>query len=134
MKNKILMMLFMTVLVLGTLTGCNGIKLQDNPATNAPITSNGGLVTQKGDYLYYSNGYVSTDSLENGDNEYNKVNYSAIYRVKTVNSEFEYDVTVDKDENEVKTLKNVELVVPKVVSCENGDFYIFGDYINIFVL
>ncbi|MBQ7308241.1 MAG: DUF5050 domain-containing protein, partial [Clostridia bacterium] len=36
---------------------------------------------------------------------------------------------VDKDENEVKTLKNVELVVPKVVSCENGDFYIFGDYI-----
>ena len=129
MKNKILTMLLACVLVLGTLTGCNSIKLKENPATNAPITSNGGLVTQKGDYLYYSNGYVSTDSLENGDNEYNEVKYSAIYRIKTSNGAFEYDVTVNEDEEEVKTLKNVELLIPKVVSCENGDFFIFGDYI-----
>lgn len=131
MKKKILTMLLMSVLIMASFTfvGCDKIKLKDNPAKNAPVTSNGGLVVQKGDYIYFANGYVSTDSLENGDNKYNKVTYSAIYRAKTQNSALNYDVTTNEDEEEVKTLKDVELLIPKVVSCENGSFFIFDNYI-----
>lgn len=129
MKKRILTILVLCLVTMMSFVGCDKIKLKENPATNAPITSNGGLVTQKGDYLYFTNGYISTSSLSNGDNKYNKVTYAGLYRAKTTNGNLNYDVTTNDKDEEVKTLKDVELVVPKIVSSNNAGFYIFDDYI-----
>ena len=129
MKNKIIALLLMCVLVVATFTGCNNIKLSNNPAKNDLVTSNGGMVVQKGDYIYFTNGYLESSSLSNGDNKYGDVEYTAIYRAKTENGELMYDVTEDEKGNEVKTLKNVDLVVPKVVGADTCQFFIFDDYI-----
>ena len=129
MKNKILTLLIVSILIITSLTGCNNIKLSNNPPTDAPVTSNGGLVVQKGDYLYFANGYVSTESLKNGDNKYGDIKYSAIYRAKTTNSELSYKTVYNDNNEEEKVLTDVELLIPKVVACENGNFFIFDDYI-----
>lgn len=121
MKKKILSLLLIMFLSIGVFAGCNKIKLSGGPQTNDPVTSNGGMVAQKGDYLYFVNGYEKIENLEDGDNDYNKVNHSAIYRAKTNNGILSYD--------EDGKLKDVELLVPKVVGCENGSFFIFGDYL-----
>lgn len=107
------------------LCGCGKSGLKDNPPTDAAVIGNGGYAVQKGDYLYYVNGYLSDyrTSLSNykKDNVFGKVIYGAIYRTKLVNN------NVQKDENGFLT--NTECVVPKVVGFENGGFYIVGDYI-----
>ncbi len=107
-------------------TGCshnNG--LGDNPATNASIVGNGGYAVVKGEYLYYTNGFVedyqSVLNNEKTDNVFGEVTFGAIYRTKLSN------YALSKDSNGF--LKKTERVVPKVVGFENGGFYIIGDYI-----
>jgi hypothetical protein len=133
MKKKILTLFIMCILVMSTMMGCSPIKLKDNPATDAPVTSNGGFVVQKGDYVYFTNGIVDIDTLSNGDNKYNKISYGSICRAKTTNGELNYVTTTKENEDgeseEVKTLTDVEIVVPKIVGCKTCDFYIFDDYI-----
>jgi len=107
------------------LCGCGKQGLKDNPATDAAIVGNGGYAVQKGDYLYYVNGYLSDYKTKLSDyrkhNVFGKVTYGAVYRTKLVNGR------VEKDEKGFLT--TTECVVPKVVGFENGGFYIVGDYI-----
>ncbi len=103
------------------LTGCTETGLDNNPATNARVVSNGGMTVVKGDYLYYVNGYVDETTLIAEDNAYGSVSHGAIYRTKLS------DGTIEKDDDGF--LNNTECVVPKIVGFSNGGFYIIDDYI-----
>ncbi len=120
-KSFVIVLLACTCL----LAGCGKQPLKDNPATDAVVIGNGGYAVQKGDYLYYVNGYLDnySDALKNDPSLNKKENavLGAIYRTKLVNGKVEHD-----DNGFVKT---TERVVPYVVGFENGGFYILGDYI-----
>lgn len=105
-------------------TGCKAKGLSDNPDTNANVYGNGNIAVVKGDYLYYTNGYVDdyTSVYTNKkQNDWGKVSYGALYRTKLVNGE------IDKDSDGFLT--KTEVVVPRLVGFENGKFVIIGDYI-----
>ena len=102
--------------------GCSPKGLTDNPATDATVTSNGGMTVVKGDYLYFINGYTDETVLTKDDNKYGKINHSAIYRTKLVNGE------IVKDEDGFLET-DPEVVVPKVAGFSNGGFYIIDDFI-----
>ena len=58
------------------LAGCaNGIEL---PNTNAGVTGNGGLAVQKGEYLYFVNGYTAVSDMKDGDNKTEDISYWCI--------------------------------------------------------
>lgn len=123
MKTKIFSILAIFVLLIGFLTGCSGFKpLSGGPSLNAIVTSNGGMAVQKGNYLYFVNGYVNSGTLVEGNNKYGKVQNSGIYR-----AQLDEQGQLLKDEE--NNLTNVELLVPKVVGFENGGIYIFDNYI-----
>lgn len=90
--------------------------LTDNPDTNTTVTSNGGSIVKKGDYIYFIRGQRKSGDLTKPktDNVLGKTTIGAVYRAKIVNGEVQTEA---------------EMVVPKVVGFENGGFYIFGDYI-----
>ncbi len=105
-------------------TGCKAKGLKDNPATNATVYGNGNVAVVKGDYLYYTNGYVDDYTsvyTDKKQNDWGKVSYGALYRTKLVNGE------IDKDSDGFLT--KTEVVVPRLVGFENGKFVIVGDYI-----
>ncbi|MBR4745232.1 MAG: hypothetical protein IK070_00795 [Clostridia bacterium] len=106
------------------LSACGKKGLDDNPATNAQVSGNGGFAVVKGDYLYYTNGYdenYTENYTSTSDNKFGSVTFGAIYRTKLSNGEVQY--------NEDGTLKSSQVVVSKLVGYEKGGFYIFGDYI-----
>ena len=125
MKKFIYSLIAILICCTCVLSACGGAKgLPDNPPTNAPISGNGGYAVVKGDYLYYTNGFVEnyTSTYNNThSNDFGNTTFGAIYRTKLVNGEVQY--------NEDGTLVKTELVVPKLVGYEKGGFYIFGDYI-----
>ncbi len=125
MKKFCYSIVLMIMCCVFVLAGCSSPKgLSDNPATNAPISGNGGYAVVKGDYLYYTNGYLEDytsvyDSTK--DNKFGDVKFGAIYRTKLSNGNLQKDAD--------GFLTKTEVVVPKLVGYENGGFYIFGDYI-----
>lgn len=129
MKKKILSLLAICFVVISifTMSGCGAIWLSGGPAKTDTITGNGSLSVRKGDYLYFVNGYVSNSTLENDDNNYGVAKNGAIYRAKLQNGKLMYDVTENEDGEEVKTLKNIELLVPMVAGFEYTNLYIFGE-------
>lgn len=115
--SKFALVFVFLILCITTLAGCTpnlGVE------TNANVTGNGGLAVQKGDYLYFVNGYTLASDLKDGDNKGGD-NYSAIYRAKLQNGNLSYD----EDGN----LQNAERIVDKIVGFEKSKLYIFGDYI-----
>lgn len=118
--------MFCLAISIFTFSGC-AVTLKTGPNKNDPVSSNGGLVVRKGDYIYFANGFISNSNLSGKDNNYGEARNGAIYRAKLVNGELMYNVKEDKDGNEVKTLKNVELVCPMVAGFEYTNIYIFGD-------
>ncbi len=122
MKKFLLLVLTLFLSTTVVLAGCNNKGLKDNPAEDAPITSNGGMAVRKGDYLYYVNGFKSYEGLTKGtDNLWDKQVIGAIYRVKVTNNTIAH--------NEDGFVENTECVVPQIVGTENASFYIFGNYI-----
>lgn len=116
--------MFLSLLALG---GCGEIVLKDGPAKTDLVTGNGSLTVRKGDYLYFVNGYVSNAKLSGNDNNYGASDNGAIYRAKLENGELMYDVKVNEDKTETKTLKNVELLVPKIAGFEYTSLHIYGE-------
>ncbi len=116
---SLVMALFMGFSVF--LTGCGDKGLKDNPATDATVTSNGGMTVVKGDYLYFVNGYVDETSLDKRDNKEGEVIKGALYRTKLDDGEIQKDVD--------GFLENADCVVSKVVGFGDGGFYIIDDYI-----
>lgn len=123
MKTKTLTKLSAFVLVaifcFFALVGCASNLAM--PGTNDNVTGNGGLVVQKGNYLYFVNGYTSTDDLTTGDNKGGN-SYGAIYRTKLD----ENNQMVYADDG---SLENCEIIVDKVCGFEKTALYIFDDYL-----
>ena len=92
----------------------------DAPATNAQVSSNGGSVVKKGDYLYFANGYESYKDVSKGD--LNKsFGLGGLYVTK-LNSNGELDYT-DK-----KQLANMTKLSGKLASFEATELFVSGDY------
>lgn len=129
--KKFFSIIFCCILFVSLLTfaGCGEIVLKGGPNQTDSVTGNGALSVRKGDYLYFVNGYVSNSSLSGKDNDYGKAKNGAIYRAKLSNGELIYETTTDEDGKEVKTLKEVELLVPKIAGFEYSDLHIFGNTI-----
>ena len=122
MKKFLLLVIALFMSTTLILTGCGNKGLKDNPETNAPVTSNGGMAVLKGDYLYYVNGFKSYEGLvKDQDNVWGKQVIGSIYRVKVENNVISH--------TEDGFLTKSEVVVPQIVGTENACFYIFGDYI-----
>ncbi len=123
---KKIMLLVVSLLLATTLTlaGCssNGSGLKNNPIITEAVINNGGISVQKGQYLYFTNGFASSAELKAGDNDWGDTSFGAIYRTK-----LNTDNSISYDSNGFLT--SVERVVPKLVGYENGSFYIYGDYI-----
>ncbi|MBO7508626.1 MAG: hypothetical protein J6T39_03185 [Clostridia bacterium] len=124
MKTNILTRIstFLLVLVMCvmTLVGCAPNANINLPESTSPVSGNGGLAVQKGEYLYFVNGYKSVSSLSDGNNKGGD-KYSAIYRAKLTDDELSYD----EDGN----LVDCELIIDKICGFEKTALYIFGDYI-----
>ncbi len=113
--------------------GCGLGKLSGGPNKDDVVSGNGSLAVQKGDYLYFVNGYRDTSAI--GDtNHHGSVDQSAIYRVKLTQGRVtEADKKYDEDDNEIfdetKSIKDVDILVPKVAGFEQSKLFIFGDYL-----
>ena len=122
MKKILLLVLALFMSTSVFLAGCDKKGLKDNPNTNDPIVSNGGMAVVKGDYLYYVNGFKSYEGLvKDQDNVWGKQVIGSIYRTKLSNNAISHD--------EDGFLSKSECVVPQIVGTENASFYIFDDYI-----
>lgn len=117
-------------------TGCGNSlgAFRENPAASEVVTGNGSLAVTKGDYLYFINGYVGYSSV--GDTNYDgKITYPALYRIKMdVNSHpVEVEPELDDEGEPIfdgsQALKNVELMVGKVVGFEYMGIWIFDDWL-----
>lgn len=92
----------------------------DAPQTNATVSSNGGIVVRKGNFLYFANGYESYKDVGKGD--LNKsYNLGGLFVTK-LNSKGEIDYT-DK-----KQLDNMTKLSGKLASFEATELFISGDY------
>lgn len=121
MKKKILSLMAIFVVGILIFTGCGFQALSGGPSESDLVSSNGMVVVQKGNYLYFVNGLVSTSNLTGSANKYGEVEYSALYRTELDNSgKLQYD-------EDGKLIADV--LAPKVVGFENGAFYIFGNKI-----
>ena len=110
-------------------SGCGQNELKtEGPAASDVVIGNGGLSVQKGDYLYFVNGYLEQDDIEKATKEKDIV-HSAIYRVKLSNGKVVEDEENSDSETKEFKLKNVNKVVSKVAGFEYSDLYIFGDYL-----
>lgn len=116
MKKKLIPII--TILVcalLLTLSACSGYNqkaIGGGPDVSAPVTNNGSMVVQKGDYYYYINGKAEVE----GENKFGSTVKGAIVRTKIDEL---YDTTKQ------------QIIVPKIVlnSYQDAGFYIFGDTI-----
>ena len=115
-KLRKILIVFVLVIIscVGLISGCQA-TLKGGPDKNDAITSNGKLVVQKGNYLYFVNGYVSASS----NNKSGQVDNGAIYRAKLTNNKLSYD--------DNGNLIDCERVVSKIAGFENGGIYIFGN-------
>ena len=118
-KTKRFILSFVLILVacVSLFAGC-GTNLKGGPNLTDAVTSNGGLVVQKGEYLYFVNGTVEA---KDANNKYGNARQAAIYRAKLNNNQLSYD--------EENNLKDVELVVPKIVGFEKAGMFIYGNHI-----
>ncbi len=122
LKKISVAIVFVLFVCIAILSGCGGSPIV-LPNKNDPVIGNGGLTVQKGDYLYFVNGYYSKSNLSTtsiDDNDFGNVLNGSICRTKLGNNG-----KIEKDEKGFLT--NVEVIVPKLVGFEQGGFYIFGD-------
>lgn len=91
-----------------------GKKLENTPATEATVDSNGGFAVQKGDYVYFINGMQSPTA----NNTYGKVVKGALMRIPAADLQ-------------AGDYADVETVVPMLFVAQNFDagVYIYGDYV-----
>lgn len=129
-KYVMLALAFVLVFVFA-FTGCgSGMeKFKDGPKTDDVVTGNGSLAVTKGDYMYFVNGYTSYENTDSSNYD-QTVTYGSLYRIKLENGlpAKDYDEE-DEDYDGSRSLKNVDVLVKKVVGFEYMGLYIFGDYI-----
>ncbi|MFQ7036102.1 MAG: hypothetical protein ACLRTQ_10755, partial [Candidatus Borkfalkia sp.] len=105
------------VMVLAVFAGCGGdfsSKPLDGYSSSGEVTSNGGFVVQKGEWIYFINGSEEYTA----DNTFNKVQKGSLMRIK------ESDLAAG---NYDKT----DVVVPLLMVSQDytSGLYIYGDYV-----
>lgn len=116
--KKFLVCFILTIVAVG-LCSC-GKKAIPSPAKTDAVIGNGSSAVQKGEYLYFTNGYLSRDTITKGNRNATRVN-SAIYVTKLVNGAPDVDDT--------GALKNYHVIYDNIAGYEQTDLYIFGEYL-----
>lgn len=116
---KILLCLCLCVVSIG-FVACGKESKIDAPATNALVSSNGGVVVRKGDYLYFANGYNSYEDVGKSDLD-KSYNLGGLFVTK-LNSDGEIEYTDSKE------LKNMTKLSGKLASFEATELFVSGDY------
>lgn len=123
--------------------GCGTISnvLTGGPELSDTVLGNGGLVVQKGDFVYFASGFVEQNKFgKNFSNINGTVENGGLYRAKFEEVVIEEDInegeateeTTNGEETTPITetkLTNPELMVSKVVGFNGGGLYIFKDKI-----
>lgn len=117
--KRFLACLILCLLCCIPLVGCGQAKIAAPGKTDA-VVGNGSFAVTKGDYLYFTNGFMSLSdiTLSNRNNKFVK---GALYVTKLVDGELQ----VDED----GVLNNYEIITTKIAGYENSQLYIFGDYL-----
>ena len=114
--------------------GCGLGRLHSGPDASDVVSGNGTLAVQKGDYLYFVNGYKNTSDVGESNN-YGSVDQSAIYRAKLTPEgrvslpEPKLDDEGEEIFDETQALQDLDILVPKVAGFEYTKLFIFGDYL-----
>jgi len=115
-------------------TGCNGLSaFTENPATSDVVEGNGTLAVTKGDYVYYTNGYMGYADVGE-TNKLGNITHTALYRTKLVEGRVvEKEPELDEEGEEIfdktQAIQHTDVLVSKVCGFEYSGLYIFGDYI-----
>jgi hypothetical protein len=128
------------VIIPNAVNAFRGVK--DWPSDRGRVSGNGGSAVMVGNYLYFANGYVSAQSIREGNdgrgdqsiNRFGTAREGAIYRVKMAQDGLPtYNFAAygaDRIDEELSTWVNdLELVVPKVAGFERSAMWVFGDYL-----
>lgn len=110
MKKRVLLILLAVLMTLGAVLGCADrypeVDVNETPDKNYAVTSNGGMVVQKGDFIYFINGYKSVVDLDGKNNVWGKVEKGGIYYAKLtegksvqVSDYYGQYITYDNSEN-----------------------------------
>ena len=99
-----------------TFTACGKETKIEAPNGDALVYSNGGIVVQKGDFIYYANGYKSVNDVTKSDLD-RKYNLGGLYVTKSDSS---------RDKN--GSLEYNNRLSSKLSSFEATDLNIFGNY------
>ena len=118
---KIALCFCLCVITIFSFTACGEKKLE-MPASSATITSNGGMVVKKGNFLYFANGYYSVDNITKKSQLNDKYSTAGLYFNKT-NS----NGSINYDEN--GSMKSAERLSSRLAGFEATDIHIFGDYL-----
>lgn len=116
--KKIFICLILCLITFG-LACCSNAKI-DAPAQSDAVVGNGGSAVIKGEYLYFTNGYISNTTITDSNRTDSYVN-SGLYVTKLVNNE----LVVDDN----GAIEDYELLYDKITGFEQGGLYIFGEYI-----
>lgn len=103
-----------------TFYGC-AQPLLNSPTITAEMTITGDALVYD-EYIYFANAFKPYSSLKKNDNDTGRVINEALYRVKLVNNNIEYD-------EETNMPKNVELVLSKVLGSDNTFLFSIDEYI-----
>ena len=125
MKKKFLAVLSFVFMFALVLFGCTSIHLSNGPSLSDTVYGNGGSAVVKGDYLYFANAFIDYNTLNNGDNVYDKKSQFtkyAIYRTK-LNSAGRVIL------NEEGVPETAELLTYNIGGYEYAGLYIFGNYL-----
>jgi hypothetical protein len=110
MKKRILLILLTLLISLGAVLGCAKtypeVEVKETPDKKYAVTSNGGMVVQKGDFIYFVNGFKPIADVEGNNNVWGKVEKGGIYYAKLtdgkdvqVNDYFGQYTTYDNSDN-----------------------------------
>ena len=114
--------------------GCNNLPaFTDNPKPTDTVEGNGTLAVTKGDYVYYTNGFMGYADVGE-TNKLGNITHTALYRTKLEdNRVVENQPQLDDEGEEIfdKTqgIQHTDVLVSKVCGFEYSALYIFGDYI-----
>ncbi|HHW90525.1 MAG TPA: hypothetical protein GX745_06480 [Clostridiales bacterium] len=111
MRKKILIIFTALIMMFGAVLGCSPkypeFDVKEKPDDKYAVTSNGGMVVQKGDFIYFINGYKSIEDTDGKNNKWGKVEKGAIYYAKLtdgkdieVNDYYGKYTTYDNNSNE----------------------------------
>ncbi|MBR7091133.1 MAG: hypothetical protein IKC79_01610, partial [Clostridia bacterium] len=132
--TRIISVVVLMLACLFAFTGCNGLSaFTENPATSDVVEGNGTLAVTKGDYVYYTNGYMGYADVGE-TNKLGNITHTALYRTKLVEGRVvEKEPELDEEGEEIfdktQAIQHTDVLVSKVCGFEYSGLYIFGDYI-----